>query len=322
MKDSVKLLGCLVVVGILLGLIVGCGQQGAGGTDGVDESSAATVTMPSPAEVAGATLSGIYDDAVTLVEGEYEGEPFEPEGASRPRVHLITELMPHGDLNGDGVDEVIALVSENSGGTGHFLYVVPMTTIDGVVQQLGSALVGDRVNIRSVDVKDGTIVMQTIEGGPGDAACCPTHKGTRVWTMQDGVLTETVSEIEGPFSLADLAGPEWVLKAFNNKETAPETPEVTLRFDLEENKFVGSGGCNSYFGSVESSEPRSLTIGPLAGTMMMCPPEVMDVETRYLKALGGAEGYGFYLGRMAINYPGGEEYGVLLFEAREVEATE
>ncbi len=278
--------------------------------------------MPSPAEVANATLTGIYDDAVTLVEGKYEGEPFDPEGAARPMVHLITELMPHGDLNGDGIDEVVALVTENSGGTGHFLYVVPLTTIDGVVQQLGSAWVGDRVNIRSVKITDGTIVMQTIEGGPGDAACCPTHKGKRVWAMQDDVLTETVSEVEGPIALADLAGPEWVLKAFTNKETAPETPEVTLRVDLEENRFVGSSGCNNYFGSVESFEPRSLTIGPLAGTMMMCPSEVMDVETRYLKALGGAEGYGFYLGRMAINYPGGEEYGVLLFEAREVEATE
>ncbi len=322
MKDSVKLIVWMIVVGVVMGLIVGCGQQGAVGTDAADESLAPTATMPSPAEVASATLGGIYDEAVTLVEGKYEGEPFEPEGASRPTVQLITELIPHGDLNGDGVDEAIALVTENSGGTGHFLYVVPLTTIDGVVQQLGSVLVGDRVNLRSVDVKDGTIVMQTIEGGPGDAACCPTHKGTRAWAMQDGVLTETVSEIEGPLSLADLAGPEWVLKAFNNKEAAPETPVVTLQINLEENKVVGSSGCNNYFGSLESSEARKLTIGPLAGTMMMCPPEVMDVETRYLKALGEAEGYGFFLGRMAINYPGGENYGVLLFEAREVEATQ
>jgi heat shock protein HslJ len=267
-----------------------------------------------------ATLSGIYEEPITLVEGEYEGEPFDPEGASRPTVHLITELMPAGDLDGDGVDEVIALVEENSGGTGHFLYIVPLATVDGVVQQLGVAEVGDRVKIRSMGIEDHSIVMETIEAGPDDAACCPTLKKKRTWTVINGALSEMEAQVEGTVSLQDLEGPEWVLVAFNPGEPAPETPEVTFKLNLEKMKISGSSGCNGFVGTVEDTDPGQMTIGPLAGTRKMCPPDQMDVETRFLKAFDGATGYGFFLGQMAIQYEDGDDFGMLLFRERKVEA--
>ena len=95
--------------------------------------------------------------------------------------------------------------------------------------------------------------------------------------------------------------------------------EVTLQLDLEENKIFGSSGCNRYFGAVESSAPRQITIGPLAGTKRMCPPETMDVETRFLKALGSANSYTYFLGSMAIGYSDGEDHGLLLFREGERE---
>jgi heat shock protein HslJ len=315
--ERIQYLGILFLV---MGLVGACGPQNPDETMAVDDGSATAATTPTRAEVMNATLSGIYEGPITLVEGEYEGEPFDPEGASRPRVHLITELMPAGDLDGNGIDEVVALVEETSGGTGHFLYLVPLATVDGVVRQLGVANVGDRVKIRSVGIEDGSIVMQTIEAGPDDAACCPTLKKKRTWTVTNGALSEMAAQIEGPVSLKDLEGPEWVLVAFNPGEPAPETPEVTFKLNFEEMKVSGSSGCNGFVGTIEDTGPGRMTIGPLAGTRKMCPPDQMDVETRFLKALDGATGHGFFLGQMAIEYQDGEDFGMLLFTARDEEA--
>jgi hypothetical protein len=73
------------------------------------------------AQLQNATYSGIYDEPVTLVDGQYEGEPFTPDSASRPVVSYLGEAF--GDLDGDGVEDAAVFLVENSGGTGDFVYV-------------------------------------------------------------------------------------------------------------------------------------------------------------------------------------------------------
>lgn len=274
------------------------------------------VETPSPVDVANVEVEGIYPDPIALIDGEYEGEPFMEDSPIRPRVHLITELMPTGDLTGDGVDEVLALMEENSGGTGHFLYIVPFSLIDGEMVQLGHALVGDRVKIRSVGIEGGRIVARMIQAGPEDGACCPTEKAKRVWTLLDDRLIEVENQVEGTMSLSDFSGSEWVLTAWGVDSPAPATPTITLKFNLEEQRVSGSSGCNRYFGTVGSPVSRELVIGHLAGTKRMCPPELMEIEQSFLEALGSANSYTWFLGRLAISYHDGDDYGLLLFSEK------
>ncbi len=49
----------------------------------------------------------------------------------------------------------------------------------------------------------------------------------------------------------------------------------------------GSGACNRFQGSAEISG-NSVKFGPMAMTRKMCPPAVMDQESKYMKALSGA----------------------------------
>jgi len=302
----------LAAIALTVGVSAGCGSQ----SSTKPAAPAVTAETPSATDVANATVLEIYEEVITLIDGEYEGEPFMEESSVRPMVHLITELLPAGDLNGDGIDEVLALMVENSGGTGHFLHIVPYSLIDGQMTQLGHALVGDRVKIRSVVIEDGNIVMRTVQAGPEDGACCPTEKNRRVFSLQDDGLNEVATEVEGTLSLVDFAGPEWVLGAFRPGDSAPAIPEATLQLDLDENRVFGSSGCNNYFGTVESPAPRELVVGPLAGTKRMCPPEFMDVENRFLKALGSANSYTWFLGNLAIGYSDGDDYGLLLFREK------
>ena len=72
-----------------------------------------------------------------------------------------------------------------------------------------------------------------------------------------------------------LAGGEWVLDGSGSK------PPV-LRF--EAGRVSGSGGCNRFGGSYESSGD-ALTFSPLAATRMACAPDVMQAEQNFFAML-------------------------------------
>ena len=56
----------------------------------------------------------------------------------------------------------------------------------------------------------------------------------------------------------------------------------------EPGRIAGKGSCNRFMGSVEIDK-EAVRFGKLASTMMACPPEVMQQEGAYLKALENAD---------------------------------
>ena len=90
----------------------------------------------------------------------------------------------------------------------------------------------------------------------------------------------------GPSALpAGLVGTSWRAQTIAGTPVAGGT-ESTLSF-LPDGQVAGSGGCNRYAGHVDAKDGR-LRLGPLASTMMACPPEQMGQEQRFLAALDGA----------------------------------
>jgi heat shock protein HslJ len=61
-------------------------------------------------------------------------------------------------------------------------------------------------------------------------------------------------------------------------------PAVSPSLTLEEGRASGHAGCNRFTGAYELAGER-LTFGPLAGTLMACPPPLEAVERAYLAAL-------------------------------------
>jgi len=259
------------------------------------------------------TYQGIYDYPVTLHDGVYEGEPFVPGGASRPRVQLVEDIHARGDLDGDGLDEAVVLLAESSGGTGVMTFMALMTWHDGAPENRDTVLLGDRVQIRSLGLDQGELVLELIKAGAQDAACCPTRKTRTIYRLQQGQLVQTSSEDQGSLSLRDLEGVAWRLTHLDHRTQVPEGVLVTLTVDGD--KISGSAGCNRYFGSVADTGPRDLAIGPLGSTRMACPEPKMDTERRYLGALENVRQFSFLNGRPALSYDLGEEKGIdlLLF---------
>lgn len=299
----------------LLGILAGVAALGATSTqDGSEPSTAAGAVEASVSEdeLRNATYRGIYDTPVTLDDGEWEGEPFVPGGVSRPRLELARGFCLVGDLDGDAGEEAVVLLSESSGGSGTNGYLAVAGRRGGGLVNLGTALVGDRVQIRRARIAGRRIELDVVQAGSEDAACCPSQKATRVWALGADGLKEVASEITGSLSLADLGGVEWVLTHFGWEDPAPPEPAITLVF--EGGGIAGSSGCNRYFAGVEAGEaPGELEIGPAGATRMACPEEEMALEDRYLKALGRVDRFAFATGRLLLTWSEHGSTGSMLF---------
>ena len=266
---------------------------------------------PTLAEAMEAEYSGIYDSPVQLTGGRYKGEPFVKDSAARPTLKLLGELCVQGDLDGDGREESVVLLLENSGGSASFPYIALLERREGIVTNTWTGPVGDRVQVRSLRVDSGTLMMEVIQHGPGEPMCCPTEKALRNWVMDGRELVEGVPVVTGTVSVADLEGVEWILESFGPDEAYPGDPPVTIIFGKE--KVSGSGGCNRYFAEITEIAPRVIKFGMIGGTRMACGDDVARVEDRFLDTVGGAVGYGFLAGKLSLTCRVEDRIVTLLF---------
>jgi heat shock protein HslJ len=111
----------------------------------------------------------------------------------------------------------------------------------------------------------------------------------------------------------DLEGPTWRLVALGEKNESTlgsARAAVTARFG--QGQVSGSSGCNHYQGSYKV-EGTQLTVGPLAGTMMACPPPVMEIEDAFRGAFAGGGRFAVENGRLTLTANAGS---VLVFQAQ------
>lgn len=305
----------------LCGVAAGCGDGPAPPPVPTETAPAAVVTpsataltAPTVAEAAVASYSGIYPSPVTLTDGRYEGTPFEEGGASRPRVDLIDDLMLTGDLDDDGQNETVVLLAGSSGGSGSFTYIAALKRQGSTVVNIGTAPLGDRVQIRKLELESGVIVVDLVQAGPEDAACCPSQLATRRWRLTGGGLEEGPAEVSGNLSTDTLDGVQWRLVGFGLREPMPAEPEIT--FVVHGDKVSGKSGCNRYVGSLSAGKtPDEISFGPLAGTMMACAVDAMELERRYLTALAEVSQFSFHFGQLMLTSVAEDGHvSLLLFE--------
>jgi len=323
------------VVAVLAAAVIlnGCGSKDAAdqaGTPPAVEPPVPAITepaepLPAPTwqDAANASYAGLFDDeTIALAGGAWEGAPYEEGAATAPRAGLVEDFLLTGDLDGDGSDEAVVLLWTSSGGSGTFDYLAVLERdAAAAVTVAGLAPLGDRVKLRKAFVDSGWLVVETVEAGPDDAACCPGQKLRRSFVLKDGVLTEVGHMDLGRLSLADLAG-DWALVAMDPPGAPPPEVVITASFDGEQ--ISGGSGCNRYSAAVVAGEgPGDLTIpGPLAGTRMMCPETQMEWEDRYLQALQGVAKFSFLAGDLVLSWTDGESWGSLRFQPLAVAESE
>jgi heat shock protein HslJ len=180
---------------------------------------------------------------------------------------------------------------------------------------MGTALIGDRVQVLSGEIEDHRITLSVIRAGPDDAACCPTEKALVSWELGMGGPAVVTDQVTGRLSLADLGGQIWELLELGRGTTFSDDFEITLQF--EDDRVSGSSGCNTYFATAQAPGPGRLGFNAMGTTRMACEGPVMEIEREYLRTLAAATGYSFLAGRLALTCETDEGPVVLVFAPRD-----
>jgi heat shock protein HslJ len=297
----------LVVMLVALGL-AGCGQE---------QSSAppAAPASPPPAptvdQLKSATVSGILDGPVTLADGKYDGPPAAPGAASHASVRLWEPAIAFGDMDGVPGNEAVAMLSSNGGGSGEFVYIAVFGVRDGKLANLGTAEVGDRVKLQSLWLQQGQAIMDVVEAGPKDPACCPTQLARKTYAMEGGALKQTKSEVLGTLTVGTLAANEWQLVSMDGQPLPAGVKPPVIH--VERDGIRGFAGCNRFTASVKETAPGEIEIGKGTSTTMACPPAESELEQKFLAGLDKVTGYTFLAGQLALTWSGKDGSGMLLF---------
>lgn len=125
---------------------------------------------------------------VKFTDGKFEqGIP----GSDNFMSIALTDFIAVGDLDEDGRDEIAALVSENYGGTGVFVFLAIYVNRDGTPTFQASTIVDDRPQLNELSVENGEIFLDAVIHGTDDPMCCPTLKTVRHYRLIDNQLDMT-----------------------------------------------------------------------------------------------------------------------------------
>ena len=141
-------------------------------------------------QAANADYDDILDEPFTLTNGRYEGEPYVADASSKPVVQIDSEHSATGDLDDDGLNEIVVALVTDFGGSGSYVYLAVVDTTESGTRSVATTGLGDRVRIRSLAIENGLVVIETTEHGPDDAMCCPTLQRLRQWNPGTGSMTD------------------------------------------------------------------------------------------------------------------------------------
>jgi hypothetical protein len=96
-----------------------------------------------------------------------------------------------GDFNGDGKEDIVFLLTRNSGGSGTFYYVVAALGSNKGYTGTNAILLGDRVAPQTTEFRDGTIIVNYADRKAGQAmTVAPSVGVSRYFKIQANKLVE------------------------------------------------------------------------------------------------------------------------------------
>jgi heat shock protein HslJ len=193
---------------------------------------------------------------------------------------------------------------------------------EGGVDNFATVLLGDRVMVRGINIENGSVVVDMIQAGRDDGACCAGDVVTRAWHLQEGKLAEVDMHGETErFSVETIGGVEWVLSRWGHDEPVEDVVRITLSY--ADGKFSGSTSCNRYFAGVSVGDEiaGSISVGAMGSTRMACADERFAIaESRFLKALEQVGRITFLAGELVLNWGQGSDFGALYFKRNKPDA--
>lgn len=202
------------------------------------------------------------------------------------------------DLDGDGRDDVVFLITQSKGGSGTFYYVVAaLNTERGYVGSEG-LLLGDRIAPQTTEKGKGKIVVVNYaDRAPTDPFTTPPSVGKSIWllldpqSMQFGEVAQNFEGEADPSRMTlDMKKWVWVSTLYNDeREIKPkQVDRFTIAFG-KDGRFSATTDCNSASGTYTAGNGL-IAFGAIAQTKMFCEG---SQEMEFVTSLQNTSGYHF-----------------------------
>jgi heat shock protein HslJ len=238
----------------------------------------------------------IEGQSVKLINGVSEVEAAPGSASKIVTRYFGNELRK--DLDGDGREDVVFLLTQEPGGSGTFFYVVAaLNKGSGYVGSSG-LLLGDRIAPQTTESGDNKmVIVNYADRAPGEPMTTRPSMAKSIWLQLDTTnmqFGEVVQNFEGeadPSKMRlDMQTWKWIKTTYTGK---PEvTPKIANKFTLtfsDNSKFSATTDCNSKVGTYTVKD-GALTFGDIASTQMYCKD---SQENEFTSMLSNTEKYNF-----------------------------
>ncbi|MGB5745324.1 MAG: META domain-containing protein [Sedimenticolaceae bacterium] len=218
----------------------------------------------------------IGDRPVRLIHGEDE-QPAAP-GSSSKIITRIWGAPVAADLNGDGIDDAVLILTQSTGGSGTFYYAAAAIAEPTCYKGTAGVLLGDRVKPQSIDIDATKARISFLTRGYGESfADDPTvpRQIDVIYVAKDRRLAEVAIDFEGEADpnriTLQMHTWTWIRTVFNNDTVnEPKTAGVfKLTFD-EHGPVSGTTDCNSFQGRVSVEKHKIQFDEYFAMTRVFC----------------------------------------------------
>ncbi|PSV22472.1 hypothetical protein C0W44_03790 [Photobacterium leiognathi subsp. mandapamensis] len=266
-----------------------------------------------------ARFKGIEDigTSIKLQHGLWAGEPYQPGGSVMPQVILLDDIKAVGPLTVSNKDMAVVLLNYSPGGTGQFLYLAVVDKQSGHLNNIATTFVGDRFRVKDLKIVNKKIILDVIQPGKGDPACCPGDVVQHVWYLngQNKLVEEPILHKVVRLTPNILANTQWQLESWRYGDPVSDNTNISLRY--ANGHFMGNVACNRYTVTVKSeTQPGFIDVleNHVSVTEKQCSsPLAAEQQQRYLEQLGGVSQFTYFAGKLALSYRVNGQFGVMIY---------
>ncbi|MFH1462742.1 MAG: hypothetical protein ABIG08_03565 [bacterium] len=151
----------------------------------------------------------IEGNEFTLTGGKAEKE-IVPGAASKIRINVFDAWSTKGDVNGDGLEDTVVLLTYNAGGSGTFYYVALALQKKQGYQGTNAVFIGDRIAPQVSEIKEGEIIINYADRYPWENfAARPSVGKSKYLFCENGELKEKQRETLSRETALNLAKEKW-----------------------------------------------------------------------------------------------------------------
>ncbi len=202
------------------------------------------------------------------------------------------------DLNGDGREDVVFLLTQSMGGSGTFFYVVASLNTDKGYVGSQAIFLGDRIAPQTSENGPGnTVVINYADRGAGEGFGVKPSIGKSIrllldtQTMQFGeVVTDFEGEADPSRMTLSMKTWSWLRAEYNDGSIV--TPKKAGKFNVtfkKDGSFSATTDCNGVGGEY-STKQSEIVFKNLVSTLMYCDG---SQEAEFTKLLQNTTGYHF-----------------------------